>query len=196
MLSRPRVPVHGTDQAEEELPMRYDVISADNHIIEPRELFVTRMPKEFRDRAPRVVRAADGGDGWSLTGETPGRSFGLEATAGRPIQVQGYKWEDILPGNYDPDAHLADMKADGIDAAVLFPTVSMRLLQHSGGHLLAGSDPDLQRLPARRFSADGSEAPYRPAPHSGKPRDRDCRGRAEALQGEGRQGLLDTGLSD
>ena len=105
--------------------MQYNVISADNHILEPRDLFMTRMPKEFRDRAPRVMRGADGGDGWSLDGKPPSRTFGLEATAGRAVQVSGYKWEDILPGNYDPDAHVADMKLAGIDAAVLYPTVCL-----------------------------------------------------------------------
>ena len=50
--------------------MEYKVISADNHILEPRDLFLTRLPKEFRDRAPRVMRGADGGDGWSFDGKT------------------------------------------------------------------------------------------------------------------------------
>ena len=71
--------------------MEYRVISADNHILEPRDLFATRLPKEFRDRAPQVLRGADGGDGWSWDGKTVGRTFGIEATAGRSVQVSGYK---------------------------------------------------------------------------------------------------------
>jgi len=43
--------------------MDYKVISADNHILEPRNLFVERLPAQFRDRAPRVLRGEDGGDG-------------------------------------------------------------------------------------------------------------------------------------
>lgn len=105
--------------------MEYKVISADNHIMEPRDLFVTRMPKEFRDRAPRVMRGADG-DGRSFDGKTVERTFGIEATAGRRIQISGYTWEDILPGNYDGAAHIKDMAGDGVDAAVLFPTVPMQ----------------------------------------------------------------------
>jgi predicted TIM-barrel fold metal-dependent hydrolase len=107
------------------MAVTYNVISADNHVLEPRDLFVTRMPKEFRDRAPRVVRAADGGDGWSFEGKPPQRSLGLEATAGRTAKAWGYTWEDILPGNYDGAAHVADMRNDGVDAAVLFPTIVM-----------------------------------------------------------------------
>jgi len=30
--------------------MEYKVISADNHIVEPRDLFITRMPAEYRER--------------------------------------------------------------------------------------------------------------------------------------------------
>ena len=59
------------------------VISADNHIVDPKDLYVDRMPAAFRDRAPRVLRGTDGGDGWSFTGEVPSRTFGLEAVAGQ-----------------------------------------------------------------------------------------------------------------
>jgi predicted TIM-barrel fold metal-dependent hydrolase len=106
------------------------VISADNHLIDPKDLYVERLPKEFRDRAPRVMRGPDGGDGWSFDGRPPARTFGLEAVAGRPDQHGDYKptgmtWEEILPGNYDGAAHLADMDRDGIDGAVVYPTVAM-----------------------------------------------------------------------
>src|SRR5689334_18918745 len=93
----------------ERVGMDYKVISADNHILEPRDLFVTRLPKEFRDRAPHVERGADGGDGWTWNDKPPERTLGLEACAGLGIRISGYKWEEILPGNYDGAAHLADM---------------------------------------------------------------------------------------
>ena len=105
--------------------MEYRVVSGDNHIIEPRDLFVTRLPAEYRERAPRVMPGADGGDGWSFDGKPPQRTLGIEATAGREIRVSGYKWEEILPGNYDGAAHLDDMLREGVDAALLFPTITM-----------------------------------------------------------------------
>lgn len=105
--------------------MEYKVISADDHIVEERNLFVERMPKEFRDQAPRMARAADGGDGWAWGDKPPQRSLGLEATAGRAAQATGYRWEDIFPGNYDGAAHLADMDQGGVDAALMFPTITM-----------------------------------------------------------------------
>jgi len=105
--------------------MNYQVISADNHIIEPRDLFTTRMPKKYRDRAPRVLRGADGGDGWSWDGKPPPRTFGIEAVAGREIRISGFTWDEILPGNYDGKAHLADMRSDNVDASVIFPYVTL-----------------------------------------------------------------------
>jgi predicted TIM-barrel fold metal-dependent hydrolase len=105
--------------------MQYSVISADNHIVEPRDLFTTRLPKEYRDRAPRVMRGKDGGDGWSWDGQTVERTLGIEATAGRAVKISGYTWEEILPGNYDGAAHLKDMLDEGVDAAVLFPSVPL-----------------------------------------------------------------------
>lgn len=106
--------------------MEYNIISADNHILEPRDLFTARLPQKFRDQAPRVVRGGDGGDGWSWDGGEPARTFGIEATAGRAIRSSGYKWEEILPGNYDGAAHLADMMQEGVDASLLFPSVPLK----------------------------------------------------------------------
>ncbi|MGE3690894.1 MAG: amidohydrolase family protein [Novosphingobium sp.] len=105
--------------------MQYNVISADNHILEPRDLFTTRLPSEYRDRAPRVLRGEDGGDGWSFDGKTVPRTLGIEATAGRAVKISGYKWEEILPGNYDGAAHLKDMLDAGVDAAMLYPSVPL-----------------------------------------------------------------------
>lgn len=106
--------------------MNYSVISADNHLIDPRDLYVERLPKEYRERAPRVVRGPDGGDGWSFDGKPPGHTFGLEAVAGQKratgtYPAAGLTWDEILPGNYDGAAHLEDMDLDGIDAVVLYP---------------------------------------------------------------------------
>jgi predicted TIM-barrel fold metal-dependent hydrolase len=109
--------------------MEYHVISADNHIIDPRDLYVERLPAAYRDRAPRVVAAAGGGEGWSWEGRPPARTFGLEAVAGQPtdgkFRASGLRWDEILPGNYDGAEHLRDMDRDGIDAAVLYPSAAM-----------------------------------------------------------------------
>ena len=99
------------------------VISADCHITEPPWVF-DRVPADLRDRAPKLVRGEDGGDGWSFRGEPPRRTFGVEAMAGRAredFQTSGLRFDEILPGNYDGAAHLQDMELDGVDASVVYP---------------------------------------------------------------------------
>jgi predicted TIM-barrel fold metal-dependent hydrolase len=99
------------------------VISADCHITEPPWVF-DRVPDEYRDRAPKLVRGADGGDGWSFDGKPPKRTLGIEAMAGRArddFQISGLRFDEILPGNYDGRAHLDDMTLDGVDVSVVYP---------------------------------------------------------------------------
>jgi predicted TIM-barrel fold metal-dependent hydrolase len=113
--------------------LQYQVISADNHILEPPNLFVDRVPARYRDQAPRLVRGKDGGDGWSLDGSIPERTISLPwglgaVNPGARIRIapRGLRWEELVPGNYDGAAHLKDMAADGIDAAVVYPQMVYR----------------------------------------------------------------------
>jgi predicted TIM-barrel fold metal-dependent hydrolase len=108
--------------------MEYRVISTDNHIMEAPNAFVDHLPVEYRDRAPRIVRGADGGDGWSFDGAPPKMTFGLNAVGGRAYEdykATGLTFEEILPGNYDGSAHIKDLDLDGVDAATIYPMVSL-----------------------------------------------------------------------
>jgi len=108
--------------------VHYKVISADNHIIEAPHTFTTYLPDQYRDRAPRILRGEDGGDGWSFDGKAPKFTFGLNAVGGRPFdqyKASGLTLEEILPGNYDGAAHLKDMELDGVDAATIYPMSSL-----------------------------------------------------------------------
>ncbi|MBO0879591.1 MAG: amidohydrolase [Mycobacterium sp.] len=108
--------------------MDYRVISTDNHIIEAPNTWSDYLPAEYKDRAPRIMRGADGGDGWSFDGKPPTNTFGLNAVAGRPFEeykVSGLKFEEILPGNYDGAEHIKDLDRDGVDAASIYPLASL-----------------------------------------------------------------------
>jgi predicted TIM-barrel fold metal-dependent hydrolase len=113
--------------------LQYRVISADNHILEPPNLFIDRVPARYRDQAPRLVRGKDGGDGWSLDGSIPESTIGLphglgSTNPGARIRIapRGLRWEELVPGNYDGAAHIKDMASDGIDAAVVYPQMVYR----------------------------------------------------------------------
>ena len=76
--------------------VKYRVISADNHILEPPTLFVERVPARFREAAPRIVRGKDGGDGWSFDGSIPESTIGLPH--GRDVHVRGkVRWRRAGP---------------------------------------------------------------------------------------------------
>ena len=47
--------------------MKYNVISSDDHVEEPKDTWQARVPAKLRDRAPKVVRVADG-DAWEVNG--------------------------------------------------------------------------------------------------------------------------------
>ena len=44
------------------------ILSSDSHVVEPPDLWATRMEPKFRDRAPRVVQEDDG-DWWIVDGQ-------------------------------------------------------------------------------------------------------------------------------
>jgi predicted TIM-barrel fold metal-dependent hydrolase len=109
------------------------LISSDNHVNEPRDLFTSRFPAALKDKAPRVVRGKDGGDGWSIRGELPKRTYGLEAMAGydkKDYRMSGLRYENLRPGNYNGADHLKDMDIDGIYASVCYPGMAPSFYVH------------------------------------------------------------------
>jgi predicted TIM-barrel fold metal-dependent hydrolase len=99
------------------------IISADNHINEPPWVF-DRVPNALKERAPKMLRAPDGGDGWSFDGKPPKRTFGIEAMAGfdkKDFRLSGLRFDQLRPGNYDGAEHLKDMDIDGVYGSVTYP---------------------------------------------------------------------------
>ena len=50
-------------------PVRYTVISVDDHLVEPPDMFEGRLPARFADRAPRIVENARGHQLWEFDGK-------------------------------------------------------------------------------------------------------------------------------
>src|SRR5918993_1495569 len=68
---------------------RYTVISVDDHIVEPPDTFVGRLPTRYADRAPKVVETDSGGETWLYDGvELP--NVGFNAVVGRPVAEYGF----------------------------------------------------------------------------------------------------------
>ena len=115
--------------------MRYEVISADMHFNEPGDVFLPRVPARFRDRAPRIVPTPDGGEGWLWEGQVPKHGFGLGSAVWARGKVRspeeyiqsGLKLSECAAGSWDPRAAVVDMKKDGVDAGVFYPSVGNQL---------------------------------------------------------------------
>jgi len=61
------------------------LISVDDHIAEPADMFDAHVPAKYKDLAPRVVTESDGIQQWYY-GEVRGRNMGLNALAGKPAR--------------------------------------------------------------------------------------------------------------
>ena len=59
------------------------IIDADTHLTEPPDVWTARVPAQYLDQVPHVVRNDEGRDVWVLDG-TPFSSPGLTAVAGWP----------------------------------------------------------------------------------------------------------------
>jgi predicted TIM-barrel fold metal-dependent hydrolase len=129
--------------------MDYRVVSADDHIDLtwlPKDLWQRRVPREHRERAPKVVDAGEGpqwvcGDErWDLWG---GRRGAAGAQGGRRNALE--RAGVLEPGVLRPTTtalRLADMDRDGIDATVMYGPIVPLLI----------ADPHLRRVCYRAYN--------------------------------------------
>ncbi len=125
----------------------YRLIDADAHINEPPDLWTSRVPAAFRDRAPRMDHLPEG-DAWVMEGAPDPINFGLNAAAGvRPEERRPWvRFDEIRPGGYDPKARLQEMDADLVDACVLYPTPRLSHL------VIANPDPEFHLALVRAYN--------------------------------------------
>ncbi len=126
------------------------LVSVDDHVIEPIDMFEGRMPRRLQDRAPHVERKADGTQTWVFDDrEQP--QIGLNAVAGRPPEEYGIEplsFEEMRPGTYDVDERIADMNANGQLGGLCFPS-----FPRFCGQLFAGvADKELAAATVRAYN--------------------------------------------
>lgn len=100
------------------------LISVDDHIIEPPDMFKNHLPAKYRDEAPRLVHNPDGSDTWQFR-DTVIPNVALNAVAGRPKEEYGLEpqgLDEIRKGCYDPNERVKDMNAGGVLATMNFPS--------------------------------------------------------------------------
>ena len=108
----------------------YRIISSDNHVFEPGDLWTSRVSAKYKDLAPRVINLGDdSGDMWVVgeqhilnpaAGAETGERFETPEATGR-----AHKMEDLRPGGYIPEEHVKDMDIDGVDISIVYPTFGL-----------------------------------------------------------------------
>jgi predicted TIM-barrel fold metal-dependent hydrolase len=117
------------------------LVSVDDHLVEPPNLFDGRLRAKYVEQAPRVEHRPDGSDVWVFNGAVI-PNVGLNAVAGRPKEEYGVEptaFDEMRPGCFDVHERIKDMDAGGILASMCFPSFP----GFSGRLFAAAEDKDL-----------------------------------------------------
>jgi predicted TIM-barrel fold metal-dependent hydrolase len=119
------------------------LFSADDHILEPPNLWSSRVPAKFRETAPHVVEE-DGVEYWVYE-DTRTALIGNFAAAGRPEEdwnLEPIRYDEMRPGCYDPKERAKDLVSEGMTSSLCFPTVP----RFSGVLFASFTDKELARV--------------------------------------------------
>jgi predicted TIM-barrel fold metal-dependent hydrolase len=122
------------------------IISVDDHVVEPPNVWTDRLPAADREIGPRVVkdtcetindpatrnvRYVKGGEGpvmdWWLYEDMAKPIPKVVACAGIPVEehtIDPISYEEMRPGCYDPKARLADMDLNRTERSLCFPYIT------------------------------------------------------------------------
>ncbi len=101
------------------------LISVDDHILEPPNLWVDRVAAKDKDRAPNMQTDDNGMDVWVYDGKRM-PSSGLSAVVGKSkeeFSPEPLNYAEMRPGCYDAKARVEDMDQSGVLASLCFPTL-------------------------------------------------------------------------
>ncbi len=125
------------------------LISVDDHIVEPPDMFKNHLPKKYADEAPRLVHNPDGSDTWQFR-DIVIPNVALNAVAGRPKEEYGLEpqgLDEIRKGCYNVDERVKDMNAGGILGSICFPS-----FPGFAGRLFATEDPEFSLALVRAYN--------------------------------------------
>lgn len=98
------------------------VISVDDHVIEPPDLWTSRLPAKYLGTCPQV-REDDLGEAWYYDGKRVA-VYGNVVQAGVPVEQfdpSPRRYSEIPPACYDPNERIKAMNEDGVLASLPFP---------------------------------------------------------------------------
>lgn len=134
------------------MPLQPDMklISVDDHVIEHQNVWQDRLPEAYKEAGPRIVETETGQQLWQYE-DRRSVNIGLNAVAGKdPTQfgMDPIRYDDMIPGCYEPDERLKDMDIDGVYSALCFPTFP----RFAGTTFNEGTDKKLAVLCAQAYN--------------------------------------------
>jgi predicted TIM-barrel fold metal-dependent hydrolase len=106
------------------------IISSDDHVMEPGDLWVERMGKKYGDRTPRIAHEET--TDWWVAGSqrimplSPGTLVGKRFEDPEKLSRLA-RASEVRPGAYLPGERIKDMDADGIATSILYGSVAIAL---------------------------------------------------------------------
>ena len=144
------------------------IISVDDHVVEPPDLWTSRLPAKYQDRCPRVERDTavfnfEGGEftyqkgvpggaecDWWLYDDLVYPFPKLSAASGfETLDVEPVTFDQIRPGGWKQADRLADMTANHVDTSLCFPNVLPRFC---GQTFLEREDKELALLCVQAYN--------------------------------------------
>jgi predicted TIM-barrel fold metal-dependent hydrolase len=101
------------------------LVSVDDHVCEPPDMFERHVPAKYQDRAPKLLTKVDGSNVWMFEGQQV-PNVGLNAVAGRPPDEYGMEptsLAQLRKGCWDVDARIDDMNANGVLGSMCFASM-------------------------------------------------------------------------
>lgn len=126
------------------------LISVDDHIAEPADMFDAHVPAKYKEHAPRVETDERGIQQWWY-GNLKGRNLGLNAVAGKSpefFNIDASRYDEMRPGCFDVHERVRDMNAGGQLAGLNFPNWT----GFSGQVLNQGPDADINEIMIKAYN--------------------------------------------
>ena len=126
------------------------LVSIDDHVVEPRDMFDRHVPERWRGEAPKSVMNDGGIERWVFQGEESA-SGSLNAVVGWPKEEWGLDpttYAEMRPGAYDVAERVRDMNHNGILASMCFPSFA----GFSGGFFQRAADKELARVMVQAYN--------------------------------------------
>ena len=127
------------------------IISVDDHLVEPPDMFEGRLPTHLQERAPRIVTTTWGHEVWDFDGQQFSQ-VGMNAVVGRrpeTVKVEPFRFDQMRKGCWDIDARIHDMDLNGVWASMSFPSM---ITGFCGRVYSQCSDPELGLAVTRAYN--------------------------------------------